>query len=140
MARPEDTVASQQNNQHSFFTDLLEKVILTLRPRFAISAGNIGAAESPDNTLENVSNRFEALEVEELEIEELAQDQDTDTSAATATPAKVPASTYELVPSKSEEEQESEKLFVVFCLFDDLAQSCTFISKLWLDLRLRRWT
>ena len=100
---------------------------MTLQPIFAVSAG-IDTKSNSANDLETLENRFSALEVEEP-----AETQDGVTTIALRTVAQ-PA--YELESPKIMKDREQEKLFALFCLFDDYARLRTYIAGLWIKYKL----
>jgi hypothetical protein len=121
---------SDANDGHSYIISLLEEVLLTLQPRSAISAGS--SADQPEakpsiNDTMGLENYFAALEVEDpVNVDDGAL------QLPSAQPSK-PA--YELESPKSKEDIQEEKLFAIFCLFDDLARIRAFLARLWTDTK-----
>jgi hypothetical protein len=107
----------------------MEEVIMALQPCFALSAGadktEAASKKTTGYTIEDLENRFAALEVEELtEPTELSED------AQPATPG-APEPIYQLETPKDKANAEAEKLFALFCLFDDLQNLRKFLVELW---------
>ncbi|KAG4433195.1 hypothetical protein IFR05_011330 [Cadophora sp. M221] len=113
----EETMADNQS--HSYFISLMEKVLSTLQPCFAVFAGAESIeASSSENILETLENRFASLEVEEP----------VEPKTGPAPKAELPI--YELQASK-EANKDEENLFLVFCLFDDLARLRSYVMDVW---------
>jgi hypothetical protein len=107
----------------------MEEVIMALQPCFSLSAGvNAANADSKNNTdytIEDVENRFAALEVEEpTELSGPLEDAHPTTSSASEP-------IYQLEAPKDKANAEAEKLFALFCLFDDLQNLRKFLMELW---------
>lgn len=123
-----DAKLSKQNHGHSYFISLMEEILLTLQPCFALSAGTTDQNASNDprpsvGTLEDLENRFAVLEVEEPEE---PQDDGPATSSET-----VSQPIYDLESPEATRDAEQDKLFAIFCLFDDLARLRSFVTSLW---------
>ena len=90
------------------------------------SSGADQTAKSDSKTkgysIEDLENKFAALDVEEpIERSDDAQ----------LTNSKTPEPFYELELPKNKENAEAEKLFALFCLFDDFQSLRTFVMELW---------
>jgi hypothetical protein len=123
---PRDTETARANQGHSYFISLMEEVIMALQPCFALSSG-VDQTAKPDSktkrySIEDLENKFVALEVEEPT--ERSND-------AQLTNSKAPEPFYELEVPKNKENAEAEKLFALFCLFDDFQSLRTFVMELW---------
>jgi hypothetical protein len=80
--------------------------------------------KSPPENPASLENSFAALEVEELsEMENLEANA---ISAQTGSPQE-----YVLESPTLEKDKKSEKLFAIFCLFDDLDRLRKFLGDLW---------
>lgn len=103
----------------------MESVIIALQPQFAVETGRKteekGAGQK-SNTIEEIENRFAGLEVEEPAEVSLEE-------AATPKPPK-DEPTFEL-QGPNKEDVEEEKLFAIYCLFDDLNRLRSYIQKVW---------
>lgn len=124
---PEDIKTAQSNSEHSYFISLMEEVIMTLQPCFATSAGaSAPKAEAKSVSIEDLENRFASLEVEES--------QEDNVPAEPPSPSTDPLEVvYDVEPPKTEEDIASEKLFALFCLFDDLQHLRTFTREQWVE-------
>ena len=123
---PRDAKTARANQGHSYFISLMEEVIMALQPCFALSAGAEQTAKPDSKTtgysIEDLENKFVALEVEEpIERSDDAQ----------PIISKAPETFYELELPQSKENAEAEKLFALFCLFDDFQNLRTFVMELW---------
>jgi hypothetical protein len=123
---PRDAETARANQGHSYFISLMEEVIMALQPCFALSSGadQIAKLESKttEYSVEDLENKFAALEAEEpIERSDDAQ----------ATDSKAPQLLYELELPKNKENAQAEKLFALFCLFDDFQNLRTFVMELW---------
>lgn len=110
---------------------------MVLQPCFAITAGAASEASNLiplQSNLEALENRFAALDVEELA--------ESDGEAAATHPTPPPRSQviYEVEASKEKEDLEREKLFAIFCLFNDLGYLRSYVSNIWANTRRRRST
>lgn len=124
----QDQDIAQSNTQHSHFTGLIEEIIMILQPCFAESATK--AAKVPDTdseTIEEITNRFASLEVEEP-TEETGEPeyQSSNTSQERVV--------YDVEPPKTKQDIASEKIFSLYCLFDDLQKLRLFVAELWIEL------
>jgi hypothetical protein len=104
----------------------MEDVLLALQPRFAVSTGSVSeevqandTSKSSSDHLETLENNFAVLGVETL-----------------STPTKP---LYELEP-ETKADSDEEKLFALFCLFDDLARLSQFLLDVWMDYLLDKMT
>jgi hypothetical protein len=114
----------------------MEDLLLALQPQFAVSVRSSGKeSKAPDNLnapksawdgLEDLENRFAALDVEEP-AEQLNDAASPPTSSAQLV--------YEINP-KTKANIEEEKLFAMFCLFDDLARLRQYLLDVWVDYLL----
>lgn len=114
----------------------MEDVLLALQPRFAVSVGSSRedskvtddqkTAKPASGRLADLENRFAALDVEE------STEQLDDGASSFTSPAQP---VYEIDP-KSEANIEEEKLFAMFCLFDDLARLRQYALDVWIDYLL----
>jgi hypothetical protein len=110
----------------------MAEAVLTLQSRFAVSTGNKSEEANPapsSSTLEHLENRFAALEVEELTESE---GEPIDVRPVSLSESEV---TYEIEPSKKKEDLEQEKLFAIFCLFDDLDRLRSYIMNVWVEFK-----
>ena len=105
------------NTGHSYFFNLMEQTLLTLQPLFAVSAAcaneNSGAFDTPglaSDGFQSLENRFAALDI----------DEPTDTDNASASMSSVEP-VYGVGP-RTKGDINEEKLFGIFCLFDDLSR------------------
>ncbi|CZR57669.1 uncharacterized protein PAC_07558 [Phialocephala subalpina] len=126
----------ESNQSHSHFTALMESVIMTLQPRFAVETGRKVEAEDSklkNTTIEELENRFATLEVEEpAEV-----DSESTAGAGTSKPqAEQPS--YELQAPEKKEDLEEEKVFAIYCLLDDLNQLRSYVQKVWIDYKAQR--
>lgn len=123
----DDTETAVGNEGHSYFISLMEQVLSALQPCFSIAAG--AACTEPtssDNIFRTLENRFATLEVEEP-VE------------PTTGPAPKPAAEQPLYELDAQEaNKDEERLFAIFCLFDDLARLRTFVRNLWEQFKLRK--
>jgi hypothetical protein len=104
----------------------MEEVLLTLQPRIAVSAGDNSTTNNSPQTskgLESLENRFAALEIEE------PAEQREDGTAITS-PVEL---LYEIEPANTKNEIENEKLFALFCLFEDFHRLRVFVMETWVD-------
>lgn len=121
---------ARDNDRHSYFIALMEEVLLTLQPCFAVSAGDAtGEDRQPSSTLEDLENRFAILEVEEP----VEQEGDDAMGSAALSPTQP---IYDLEIPKVEKDMEEEKLFAIFCLFEDLGRLRTYLSRVWVEYKL----
>lgn len=126
-----DNEAAKSNHSHSYFISLMEQVMKALQPRFATT--NAESATKPEDLrptkdiFEHLENRFAVLDVEE------PSEQD-DVGATTAVP-KVSHPVYRLESSENSQNVEEEKLFAIFCLFDDFWRLRDYVAGLWLDYK-----
>ena len=105
---------SRETDRHSYFIALMEEVLLTLQPCFVVSAGEANVEDrQPASSLEDLENRFAVLQVEE------PVEQTGDDDAKSTAPDSAP-SIYDLEIPKGKKDIEDEKMFAIFCLFDDL--------------------
>ncbi|PVH87784.1 hypothetical protein DL98DRAFT_509345 [Cadophora sp. DSE1049] len=119
----EDEETAADNHRHSYFISLMEKVLSVLHPCFAVfAAAKSSEVVSPDNIFESLQNRFAALEVEEPVEPQIGPE-----PKAAVTDVVI----YELENSKDQQVKNEERLFAIFCLFDDLARIRTFVLDLW---------
>ncbi len=123
---PRDAETARANQGHSYFISLMEEVIMALQPCFERSSGTEQAAKqdlkTTGSSIEDLENKFAALEVEEpINRSDDAQPSDS----------KAPQPFYELELPKNKENAQAEKLFALFCLFDDFQSLRTFVSELW---------
>ncbi|KAF4626859.1 hypothetical protein G7Y89_g11294 [Cudoniella acicularis] len=112
-----DKEVKQANHRHIYIISLMEEVLLTLQPCFAASVdkGSTAESESLNNDFEFLKNRFAALDVEE------PFDQYLETPTTSRPPPQQFAEPlYEFEDPITKEDVEEEKLFALFCLFDDL--------------------
>jgi len=96
-------------------------VLLTLQPRFAVSAGSSAGQPEPKpsiNDTTGLKNYFAVLEVEDIV--------DVDDRAPAPSSAQPSKPAYALESPKSEDHIQEEKLFAIFCLFDDLERIRAF--------------
>lgn len=122
----EDEEMAQSNEGHVYFISALEEVIITLQPCFSSTARaseDKPNAQPPANTIEDLQNRFAALEVEEPT---------EDSGEAAPSPRVV----YEVEPPKSEKEIKREKMFAIFCLFQDFDELQHLIEDMWYEFAL----
>ncbi|KAE9369320.1 hypothetical protein N431DRAFT_413162 [Stipitochalara longipes BDJ] len=127
-----DDSAEEKNQSHSYFISLIEEVVMALQPRFATSAGakNEELVSTPTIIdLEDLENRFAALEVEEL------AGSDSEIAEVQAVPSPTSEVICKVEPSREREYLEQEKLFAIFCLFDDLDRLRSYISNLWVEFK-----
>ncbi|CZR66882.1 uncharacterized protein PAC_16783 [Phialocephala subalpina] len=123
---PEDIKTAQSNSEHSYFISLMEEVIMTLQPCFATSAGaSTHKAEAKSVSIEDLENRFASLEVEEPQEDNVPAEPSPSTNSLEVV--------YDVEPPKTEKDIASEKLFALFCLFDDLQCLRTFIREQWVE-------
>lgn len=122
----EDEETAADNRRHSYFISLMEKVLSALQPCFAVSAGTDSTEVIlSDDILESLENRFSSLEVEEP------------VEPKTGPAPRNEQPTYELqAPQKNDKDEE--KLFAIFCLFDDLARLRSFVLDLWEQYKQRK--
>lgn len=132
VSKTADIETAKSNDGHSYFTSVMEKVILTLQPRFAASFG--GGTESDlkssstETSFESLANRFSALEVEEPSEQRASEP---------PSPApKVAQRAYALEPPKEKKLVEEEMMFAIFCLLEDLQQLRHYVNTMWLDYRI----
>ncbi|TVY87900.1 hypothetical protein LAWI1_G008034 [Lachnellula willkommii] len=126
-----DNEAAKSNHSHSYFISLMEQVMKALQPRFGTT--NAESATKPadlrptQDIFEYLENRFAVLDVEEPSEQE-------DVGATTAVP-KVSQPVYRLESFENGQDVEEEKLFAIFCLFDDLWRLREYVAELWLDYK-----
>lgn len=106
----------------------MEDVLLALQPRFAISINSVNEDTQASNAPKSTSDHLESLEnrFATLDVEEIAEQLD---DAASSSATKL---VYEL-ESKTKADIAEEKLFAMFCLFDDLARLRQYLRDLWID-------
>jgi len=130
-----DAATEEKNRSHTYFISLMEQVVMVLQPRFATTAGNgsgeLGQGPSP-SSLEALENRFAALELEDL------VESDDETTTNQPAPSSETRFVYGVDPGKVIEDLEQEKLFAVYCLFDDLDRLRTFVSNLWQEYKKQK--
>ena len=127
----DDSDTKHSNYTHSYYVSLLEEVILALQPRFAVSSGSISskAHSQSDDNFEVLVNRFEALDLEESAEQPDGEEQ---------VPVESNGLVYEVETPKDDKGVKAEKLFAIFCLFDDLARLRKFVQDLWIDYAIGR--
>ena len=127
----DDSDTKHSNYTHSYYVSLLEEAILALQPRFAVSSGSISskAHSQSDDNFEVLVNRFEALDLEESAEQPDGEEQ---------VPVESNGLVYEVETPKDDKGVKAEKLFAIFCLFDDLARLRKFVQDLWIDYAIGR--
>jgi hypothetical protein len=127
----DDSDTKQSNYTHSYYVSLLEEAILALQPRFAVSSGSISSksySQSDDN-FEVLVNRFEALD-----LEESTEQPDGDQQV----PVESAGPVYGVETPKDDKAVKAERLFAIFCLFDDLERLRKSAQDLWIDYAIGR--
>jgi hypothetical protein len=126
----------EENERHSYFTSLIEEAVVALQPRFAVSAGGEPKEEairaSSLSILEILENRFAALEVEEL------AESDGETPDAPPSSPSTREVIYEIESNKEKADLEEERLFAIFCLFDDLDRLRSYVSSIWAEYKKQK--
>jgi hypothetical protein len=125
----------EENERHSYFTSLIEEAVVALQPRFAVSAGGEPKEEAiraPLSILEILENRFAALEVEEL------AESDGETPDAPPSSPSTREVIYEIESNKEKADLEEERLFAIFCLFDDLDRLRSYVSSIWAEYKKQK--
>lgn len=126
----------EENERHSYFTSLIEEAVVALQPRFAVSAGGgpkEEAIRAPSlSILEILENRFAALEVEEL------AESDGETPDAPPSSPSTREVIYEIESNKEKADLEEERLFAIFCLFDDLDRLRSYVSSIWAEYKKQK--
>ena len=130
-----------KNITHSHFIQVLENVLLNLQPNSSpesaespsitmVDSKVVASSHTPDNEsqLDNMTNIFDILNVEETELNE------TDERAPTT---KIPEESKTTVPPRRYEvETDDEEIyFALYCFFDDLDRLRDFILDLWIDYK-----
>jgi hypothetical protein len=128
-----DQKTSESNEGHSHIISVLEEVLMTLYPRFAVSAGRDSKESDFKTSFSNIGeleNRFAALEVEEpADV----------VGGSPAINANTQLSTvYDLESPQTKSDLDQEKLFAIYCLFDDLERLRTHLTQLWMDYKEKR--
>ncbi|KAF8866370.1 hypothetical protein BDZ45DRAFT_338995 [Acephala macrosclerotiorum] len=130
-----DVETSEANQSHSYFTTVMESVIMKLQPRFAVSTGRSTEEEDTmvkKSSIEEIENRFATLEVEEPAEVDLESTAEAGTSNSQA---QEPA--YEVQVPDKKDDFEEEKLFAIYCLFEDLNRLRSYVQKIWIDYKAR---
>jgi hypothetical protein len=111
----------------------MEDVLLALQSRFVMSSGSAKEDSQSEDALKSASDLLEGWESRfaALDVEESTENLDEETPSAPAKPI------YELAPETKADTNE-EKLFAMFCLFDDLARLRKFLLDLWTDYLLEK--
>lgn len=127
----------KQNDSHAHFIQVLEQVLETLEwdtvgsktPAQSENPGPAGPYANKD--AKGLGNRFAALEVEDYG----SDDGNTEPTPAPVTSSrekekKPPSQTYNF---DDEVDEAEEKLFHIFCLFEDLERIRNFLQQTWKD-------
>ena len=109
----------------------MEDVLLALQPRFAVSTGSANEDVQASDTSKSASDRLETLEnrFATLDVEMPAEQLDEETLSTPTKPV------YKLEP-ETKADIDEDRLFAMFCLFDDLARLRHFLLDLWMDYLL----
>ncbi|KAL2069448.1 hypothetical protein VTL71DRAFT_14127 [Oculimacula yallundae] len=127
-----DIEMKSDNIGHSYFTERMEEVILALQPRFALDAGQNSPnkdVETATSAMESIENRFQALEVEEPEASE---SQTEHTTQSVAEP------TFEVEKPTTNSDMIAERMFAIYCLFDDLQLLRKFVLQTWIEYAVQK--
>jgi hypothetical protein len=124
---------SRQNDSHAHFIQVLEEVLEilewnTIEP--AAQPANPGLAVPDANETQEskvLGSRFAALELEDYDSDDGTEPTPTPTTPSTKTP---PSRTFNLDDVVDEEE---EKFFHIFCMFEDLERIRNFLQQTWRD-------
>ncbi len=139
-SRPDDSRLREANEKHIYFISRLEDVLRILETVAESSASVLVQPQGPLETsreqakkpsMDDLSNRFNALEVEEpigleLDANPLIPSQRLGKSK--------PEQDRKVVYDASESE-DTELDFAVFCLFNDLRRMRTFLGQNWQDYK-----
>ena len=143
----DDPRESQSNNQHSYFIDLLQEVLLTLSPHDESLAASKAPGSEPQSLPDNLTssksvnygpleNMFGLLDVEDVQEQDFSEPIRATTSPLGGKPS--PEKVYELESSTAVGDAADDALFAIFCLLDDLHRIRGSILQLWSDYRERK--
>jgi hypothetical protein len=120
----------EQADEESSFVVVMEELLLTLQPCFSISADKAKKAPPMNKSasFQEIQSIFAALQIEEAVGK--AEESSISVSAMASE-----LSFIELEPLKGEKDLAEEKLFAIYCLFDDLSQLRSYIVDLWTEFK-----
>lgn len=129
----QDVETLRDNRGHSYFVSLVEEVLLTLQPCFAVSVGQTDVESKAKNTvdlavsMEELENRYAVLELEE-------PPEENQTIPLTASiPVTSEKTIVEVETPENKANQEEDKIFAIFCLSDDLFELRKYALEIWTD-------
>jgi hypothetical protein len=119
-----------KNLTHSHFITVLERVLQILEPHSP--SKTITTSIEADSQVENMTNIFDVLNIEEDELNESVVT--TPTTQIVGLPQDVAS---DIPPRRYEVEADKEEVyFALYCFFDDLDRLRKFIYDLWSDYRV----
>ncbi|KAJ3293169.1 hypothetical protein HK104_004683 [Borealophlyctis nickersoniae] len=124
----DDDIKARKDEGHWHFVGVLEDVVEMLMP-LAVPEVRQEAEKGDESTAEvSLENQFSLLEVDENDEEDFED--------ATQEPPLPPSDVSSIGEEVYEvEEDNSEIRFIIFCLFEDLADIRRFIQQTWTDYR-----
>ena len=120
----------ESNAKHEYFIQVLQRARDILEPCFQRPKVKEGSDIPQDDPVAGMSNRFEVLEVEDIEDEDIGVttakgEKQPPQKATKALPATVEC---DVAP-------EADVAFIIFCFFEDLHRTQDVILDLWEDYR-----
>jgi hypothetical protein len=134
------TDENEKNTTHTYFINVLERVLQVLHPRSSLSGAEqtqsklLDDSPSSDQQIIDLVDNFGILSIEESELQEI----NAVTSRPAASNAVRPSSSNAPIRFEYEIEIEmgdDEIYFALFCFFKDLQAIRNYMSNLWRDYR-----
>ncbi|KAJ3044320.1 hypothetical protein HDV00_002640 [Rhizophlyctis rosea] len=139
----------EDNVSHQHFISVLERAYnLFERVGRRAAGGERGKEDTAgekskglDKEVAEVSNKFDVLEVEDVEEDGTSDVEETPVRPVPEPKVQKPTAEEERAPAYAlMEERHAEAKFAAWCLYEDLKNVRTFIKKLWIKYKLRQIT